>query len=64
MADRKDRAPWKHDDPHHADGDKPRHLSAKEKAEAKRSASQAGRPYPNLVDNLRVLNRRRAKKER
>jgi hypothetical protein len=30
-------------------------MTAKEKAEAKASAKAAGRPYPNLVDNLRAM---------
>jgi hypothetical protein len=33
---------------------KPHHLSSKQKASAKASAKAAGRPYPNLVDNMRA----------
>lgn len=32
----------------------PKKLSSKQKAKAKAKAKAAGRPYPNLVDNLRV----------
>ena len=34
-------------------------LSAAQKAAAKKRASKAGRPYPNLVDNAAVARRRR-----
>ncbi len=44
--------PWKRENPnapaeHH-------HLTAAAKASAKRRAHAAGRPYPNLVDNMRA----------
>ena len=32
----------------------PKPLSAKRKASAKASAKAAGRPYPNLIDNMRA----------
>jgi len=31
---------------------KPKELSSQEKRNAMRRASKAGRPYPNLVDNM------------
>lgn len=34
-------------------------LSSKQKASAKAAARAAGRPYPNLVDNMRAAARRR-----
>lgn len=34
--------------------DKPKKLSAAQKLAAKRRAKEAGRPYPNLVDNAAV----------
>lgn len=37
-------------------------LTSGQKAEAKRAAKKAGRPYPNLVDNLRVARKTRKKK--
>lgn len=33
---------------------KPTPLSSKQKASAKAMAKAAGRPYPNLVDNMRA----------
>jgi len=32
----------------------PKKMSSKQKAKAKAAAKRAGRPYPNLVDNMRV----------
>lgn len=37
---------------------KPRDLSVKKKAFAKRRAKVAGRPYPNLVDNIAAARRK------
>ena len=36
----------------------PKSLSVKKKAAAKRRAEAAGRPYPNLVDNLAVARKK------
>lgn len=33
---------------------KPKALTPAKKASAKRAAKKAGRPYPNLVDNMRA----------
>lgn len=33
---------------------KPKKLSSKQKTKAKSMAKSAGRPYPNLIDNMRV----------
>jgi hypothetical protein len=38
------------------------HLSAAKKTAAKASAKRAGRPYPNLVDNMRAAKSKRKKK--
>jgi len=46
-------APWERDNPK---GDRHRHLSSQEKSAAKRSAKKAGRPYPNLVDNMHAAS--------
>lgn len=35
----------------------PKPLSAKAKTSAKQSAKSAGRPYPNLVDNMRAARK-------
>ncbi len=33
---------------------KPKALSTKQKRSAQRAAAKAGRPYPNLIDNMRA----------
>ena len=47
--------PWEHEAPKKKSAPK-KHLSAAQKAEAKRRAKKAGRPYPNLVDNMHVAS--------
>lgn len=47
---------WEKDRPE--DLGKPKSLSAKKKAFAKRRAKAAGRPYPNLVDNLAAARKK------
>lgn len=42
------------DKPRPDDLGKPKHLSSAKKAKAKAMAKAAGRPYPNLVDNMRA----------
>lgn len=42
--------PWKKPDPTKSD----KKLSPAKKASAKAAAKKAGRPYPNLVDNMRA----------
>jgi hypothetical protein len=37
---------------------KPKSLSVKKKAAAKRRAEAAGRPYPNLIDNMAVARKK------
>ena len=37
---------------------KPKKLSSAKKASAKAAAKKAGRPYPNLVDNMRAARRK------
>jgi hypothetical protein len=54
-ARRKNNAPWKHDAPA---GASHRKLTPKKKATAKARARRAGRPYPNLVDNMRAASGR------
>jgi hypothetical protein len=41
------------------EGAKPKKLSAKGKASAKRRAKAAGRPYPNLIDNVFAARRKK-----
>lgn len=49
MAKRKKSQPWEHAAPRKAGHTK---LTPAKKAAAKRRAKRAGRPYPNLVDNM------------
>jgi len=37
---------------------KPKHLSSAKKSKAKAMAKAAGRPYPNLVDNMRAARKK------
>ena len=46
--------PWERENPRTASGENSKHLSAGQKASAKRHAKAAGRPYPNLVDNMQA----------
>ncbi len=48
---------WKTKDP--TKGDKK--LTSKQKASAKAAAKAAGRPYPNLVDNMRAARKAKGK---
>lgn len=38
---------------------KPKSLTSAQKAQAKASAKKAGRPYPNLVDNMNAAKKRK-----
>jgi len=49
---------WETKDPTKKD----KKLTDAQKQKAKRMAKQAGRPYPNLVDNARVARTKNAKK--
>ena len=53
----KRKAPWKKAAPK---GSRHTHLSPSQKSKAKRSAKRAGRPYPNLVDNMRAAGKKRS----
>jgi hypothetical protein len=48
--------PW--DKPRPKKAGKPKKLAPKAKASAKAMAKAAGRPYPNLVDNMRAAKKR------
>jgi hypothetical protein len=54
----KGKAPWNKPAPKDAAHT---HLSPRKKAAAKRAAKRAGRPYPNLVDNMRAAGKRGGK---
>ena len=61
MATKHPKPPWEHPKPKADSAQPTHHLSAAEKAAAKRSAAKAGRPYPNLVDNMRVAAKHKRK---
>ena len=46
--------PWEHENPKSVAGKPHHHLTPTERASAARHARAAGRPYPNLVDNMRA----------
>lgn len=56
------RAPWKRPNPRKRAGKSSRHLTSSQKSAAKARARRAGRPYPNLVDNMRMASKTSAKK--
>jgi hypothetical protein len=61
------RAPWKQSNPRLRAGKTSKHLSPAKKSAAKARARRAGRPYPNLVDNMRMAStakKKAAKKSR
>ena len=51
------KAPW--DKPRPEDLPEPKKLSSGQKSAAKKAAKAAGRPYPNLVDNMRLAQKRK-----
>jgi hypothetical protein len=53
----KAKAPWKKPAPK---GSSHTRLTAADKTKARRAAKRAGRPYPNLVDNMRVAAAKRS----
>jgi len=50
------------DKPRPAKLGKPKALAPKQKASAKAAAKAAGRPYPNLVDNMRAARKAKGAK--
>lgn len=59
MAARKRKKPWKKPAPKSSSRSR---LTPAQKKKAKRAAKKAGRPYPNLVDNMRVARKAKTKK--
>jgi hypothetical protein len=59
---KKARAPWKRPNPRKRAGKSSRHLTPAQKSTAKARARRAGRPYPNLVDNMRMASKAKTKK--
>jgi len=60
MAAKKSNAVWDRPAPKKAKHTK---LSSAKKKSAKAAAKRAGRPYPNLVDNMRVARKKSGKKK-
>jgi hypothetical protein len=57
---KKARAPWKRANPRKKAGKASKHLTPAKKRAAKASAKRAGRPYPNLVDNMRAASKKKS----
>ncbi len=55
------RTPWKRQNPRKRAGKAPKHLTPAQKSAAKARARRAGRPYPNLVDNMRMAAKKNSK---
>lgn len=51
--------PWDRKNPRKTTGKKSTTLTGAEKAEARARARTAGRPYPNLVDNMAVARKKK-----
>lgn len=51
---------WDKDRP--KDLGKPKKLTSRQKSSAKAAAKKAGRPYPNLVDNMRAARKKKKKR--
>ena len=52
--------PWESKNP--KPKSKRKKLTSAQKSKAKKLAKKAGRPYPNLVDNMRVMKKKKGKK--
>lgn len=61
MTDSSPRRPWKRDNPKRAAGETSAKMTQAEVAEARTRAELAGRRYPNLIDNMAVVRKRKAK---
>lgn len=57
--DKTETPPWDKPDP--KPKSKQHTLTKSEKEEAKKSAEEHGRPYPNLVDNMKVAKKAKSK---
>jgi hypothetical protein len=55
------KAPWKKPAPKSV---KHKHLSTSQKDKAKARAKKAGRPYPNLVDNMNAAKKKKPSKKK
>ena len=62
-APQKKKAPWEQDSPVKSKGGKSK-MTQEQKDEARARAEKAGRPYPNLIDNMAVMKEARQKADR
>ena len=53
--------PWDSENPKTEKGEPHQTLSPADKASAKRHAKAAGRPYPNLIDNMQAARKAKGK---
>ncbi len=53
------KAPWNKSNPKEKSGKSATPLTPAKKASAKRAAQKAGRPYPNLVDNMNAAKKKK-----
>src|ERR1700712_1157677 len=58
---KKSKIPWDRANPRKRAGKASKQLSPAKKKAAKASARRAGRPYPNLVDNMRMASKSKKK---
>lgn len=57
MTTKKKTKPWKKETPKKSTHT---HLTKQSKAKAKAAAKKAGRPYPNLVDNMQAAKKQKS----
>ena len=57
------KAPWDKSNPRKRAGKASKHLTPAKKKAAKAAAKRAGRPYPNLVDNMRIAKKSKTAKK-
>jgi hypothetical protein len=57
------KAPWDKSNPRKRAGKASKHLTPAKKKAAKAAAKRAGRPYPNLVDNMRMAKKSKTAKK-
>ena len=57
------KAPWDKSNPRKRAGKASKHLTPAKKKAAKAAAKRAGRPYPNLVDNMRMAKKSKTSKK-
>lgn len=53
------RRPWRRENPKQASGEPSAKMTQAEVAEARARAAEAGRRYPNLIDNMAVVRKRK-----